>query len=161
VLRQSGETARTIAENERSEPPRARRRRSVAWVAALAVAFAIVGTLFALRPRQRAGSVDREYAALTNFADSVVSPALSPDGRMLPCVGGENRVAGPGQVYVKFLPDGDPVQWTNDPYWKMSPKFTPDGTRIAYSTAIGSSTASEGEASMDTWIVPVLGGAPS
>ena len=36
----------------------------------------------------------------------------------------------------------------------MSPKFSPDGTRIAYSTA-----AADGQ-TMDTWFVPVPGGQP-
>src|SRR5262249_52970469 len=37
---------------------------------------------------------------------------------------------------------------------KMSPKFSPDGTRIAYSTRANDF------ATMDTWIVPGLGGKP-
>jgi len=37
-----------------------------------------------------------------------------------------------GQVYVKELPDGEPLQLRNDSYKKMSPAFSPDGTQIAY-----------------------------
>jgi eukaryotic-like serine/threonine-protein kinase len=55
---------------------------------------------------------------------------------------------------VKLLPDGEPVQLTNDRLNKMSPKFSPDGARIAYSTR------SDDFMTMDTWIVPVLGGQP-
>ena len=51
--------------------------------------------------------VRREYTQLTNFADSATSPALSPDGRMLTFIRGESTFIGPGQIYVKLLPDGD------------------------------------------------------
>ena len=44
------------------------------------------------------------------------------------------HLLGPGQVYVKMLPDGEPVQLTHDTLPKMSPAFSPDGTRIAYTT---------------------------
>jgi serine/threonine protein kinase len=38
----------------------------------------------------------------------------------------------PGKVYVKLLPSGEPVQLTHDDRIKMSPAFSPDGSRIAY-----------------------------
>ncbi len=158
VVRQGAETAQTTVGNG---PFGAQRRWRVAWVAALAVALAVVGTLLGSRLRQRGEPVDRQYTQLTNFADSVVSPALSPDGRMLTFIRGEDTLTGLGQIYVKLLPDGDAVQLTNDTYAKMSPKFTPDGTRIVYSTAIGSATANDPEPTMDTWVVPALGGAPT
>jgi Tol biopolymer transport system component len=74
---------------------------------------------------------------------------------MLTFIRGESPFFGPGQIYVKLLPDGEPVQLTRDNFLKMSPKFSPDGTRIAYST--GSGDASN---SLDTWLVPALGGQP-
>jgi len=40
----------------------------------------------------------------------------------------------PGQIYVKMLPDGEPVQLTHDDLPKMAPAFSPDGSRIAYTT---------------------------
>jgi Tol biopolymer transport system component len=55
---------------------------------------------------------------------------------------------GPGQIYVKFMPDGQPVQLTHDTSVKLGPAFSPDGSNIAYST-------------VDPWDVvevPVLGG---
>lgn len=58
-----------------------------------------------------------------------------------------------GQVYVKTLPDGEPLQLTNDDLRKLSPVFSPDGARIAYG-AVGASFG------WDTWIVPVRGGEP-
>ena len=68
---------------------------------------------------------------LTNL-DSVTQPALSPDGRMLAFIRGPSTFVSPGQLYVKLLPDGEPVALTNDNLSKMGPVFSPDGSRIAY-----------------------------
>ena len=94
-----------------------------------------------------------EWIQITNFADSVSQPALSPDGRMLSFVRGPDTFSTPGQIYIKMLPSGDPVQLTHDDLNKMSPVFSPDGSRIAYSRI------SQGH-NWDTWFVPVLGGEP-
>ena len=61
--------------------------------------------------------------------------------------------ASPGEIYVKLLPDGEPVQLTHDSMPKMMPVFSPDGSRIAYGVVTPNG-------SWDTWIVPVLGGVP-
>jgi Tol biopolymer transport system component len=92
-----------------------------------------------------------EYIPLTNFTDSAVSPTLSPDGRMLAFIRGESTFTGAGDVYIKLLPDGEPVRLTHDGGEKMGPvSFSPDGSRIAYML---------GE--WNTWSVPVLGGEPT
>jgi Tol biopolymer transport system component len=82
----------------------------------------------------------------------VSQPALSADGRMLAFIRGDYTFFGPGQVYVKILPDGQPVQLTHDGLDKMSPAFSPDGARIAYTTV--------DQQRWDTWVVPTLGGEP-
>src|SRR5262249_13431106 len=95
--------------------------------------------------------IDRStWLQLTNFPDSVSQPALSPDGRMLTFVRGQDTFAGLGQIYVKMLPEGEPVQLTRDNLQKMSPVFSPDGSKIAYTAVSG--------AKWDTWVVPLLGG---
>jgi serine/threonine protein kinase len=94
-----------------------------------------------------------QWVPLTRFPDSVGQPALSPDGRMVTFVRGESTFYGPGQIYVKPLPDGEPVRLTNDTLDKMSPVFSPDGSRIAY-------TVVNPEFQWDTWSVPVHGGEP-
>ena len=95
------------------------------------------------------------YIQLTSFADSATSPALSPDGQLLTFIRGPFTFFSPGQVYVKRLPDGEPVQLTDDDSTKMSPQFLPDGERISYSTGIGVDSPT-----LDTWVVPVAGGRP-
>ena len=72
------------------------------------------------------------YEQLTNFTDSAVSPALSPDGKMLAFLRSDKWYGSPDQIYVKILPSGEPVQVTSDPRPKYGPEFTPDGSRIAY-----------------------------
>jgi len=53
---------------------------------------------------------------------------------------------------VKFLPDGEPVQLTHDNSMKMSPVFTPEGSRAAYTVIDGFN--------WQTYEVPVTGGEP-
>ncbi len=79
---------------------------------AIGAAFAIVllglGGLWLSR-RGRSPAPERSrWEQLTHFTDSVTSPALSPDGRMLTFIRGPDTFTGPGQIYVKLLPDGDP-----------------------------------------------------
>jgi Tol biopolymer transport system component len=52
-----------------------------------------------------------------------------------------------------MLPDGEPKQLTHDGLNKMSPVFSPDGSRIAYTTL-------NQQSNWDTWTVPALGGEP-
>jgi serine/threonine protein kinase len=130
------------------QPPK-RRPKVLPYSIAAAVVL-LVATAGVLLYRERApASVSRsEWVQLTEFADSVSSPALSPDGRMLAFIRGPRTFTTAGQIYVRFLPDGQPVQLTHDDKIKMSPRFTPDGTAITYTVP------------WDTWVVPVLGGEP-
>jgi eukaryotic-like serine/threonine-protein kinase len=93
------------------------------------------------------------YKQLTTL-DSAAQPDVSPDGRMIAFVRGPHsnvpEYAVASQVYVKLLPDGDPVQLTRDDTVKFAPRFSPDGSRIVYLTV--------GQAGFDAWVIPVLGG---
>jgi serine/threonine protein kinase len=132
---------------------KAERRVSTIWkftLPAVLVAAAIALAVFFHSNRTSRPS-SAEYVQLTNFPDSVTQPALSPDGRMLAFVRGDSTFVAPGEIYVKMLPSGEPVQLTHDNLPKMSPVFSSDGSRIAY-------TALDGAFDWDTWLVPVLGG---
>ena len=123
-----------------------------AWLATAALlvlfaAFTFLYLHFTAKPKE--GS--RSWEQLTFYTDSAVYPALSPDGRMLAYIRGENTFMGAGDIYLKMLPDGQPVQLTHDDKMsKLAPTFSPDGSRIAFGTP----------SPWDTWEVGVLGGQP-
>ena len=123
-----------------------RSHRMLVGVVGVAIAALLAAGLLLYRGRRVAPASYAEWVQLTDFMDSAVSPAVSPDGRMLAFVRGSDTFVGPGQVYVKLLPSGEPVQLTHDALPKMSPVFFPDGSRIAYTVP------------WDTWVVPVLAG---
>jgi len=121
------------------------------WVAAAAATAAIVITsaaLTLLRDRHPPGP--DEWVQLTRFSDSVGQPAVSREGKMLAFVRGPTNFSTSGEVYVKALPDGEAVQLTHDGMIKMSPVFSPDGARIAYTVLDGGR--------WDTWQVPLISG---
>jgi serine/threonine protein kinase len=140
--RQTGEAPAEIAHP-------ARRWSRTAMAAGVGVTLVAAAAIWALTSPRGQPASRSEWIQLTNFPDSVSQPALSPDGRMLTFLRAPGSFRTPGQVYVKLLPEGEPQQLTNDDLAKMSPMFTPDGSRIAYTTD-----------PWDTWIVPVLGGPP-
>jgi serine/threonine protein kinase/Tol biopolymer transport system component len=119
----------------------------IAAVILLAVALTVVfrGHIAPASPTAK-----KDWEQLTFFTDSAVYPALSPDGRMLAFIRGKYSFFGPGDIYVKFLPDGRPVQLTHDHTSKLRPVFSPDGSRIIYGNVPPFSTME----------VPVLGGEP-
>ena len=119
-------------------------------VALVLVAGVAAGWYWRVKHGGASGKPTLRYEQITNFADSATSPALSADGRMLTFIRGENTFLGPGQIYVKLLPSGEPVQLTHDAAPKMSPAFSPSADRIGY--------GSEANGGIDTWTVPTLGG---
>jgi serine/threonine protein kinase len=132
-------------------PPPGVSRRWMIGLTGAALAAITLGAVF-LWLRSPGKPQDRsKWVQITNFPDSVSQPALSPDGRMLTFIRGPSSFITSGQVYVKMLPSGEPVQLTHDDRPKMSPAFSPDGSRIAYTVVAKI---------WDTWAVPVLGGEP-
>jgi DNA-binding winged helix-turn-helix (wHTH) protein/Tol biopolymer transport system component len=132
-------------------PPKTQPRRAFYYVAAVVVLLAaLAGALFLRRSPSANSPASKEWEQLTFFTDSAVYPALSPDGRMLAFIRGSDSFLGSGQIYVKLLSGGEPVQLTNDSRTKLAPTFSPDSSSIAYSVT----------EPWDTWEVPVLGGEP-
>jgi len=127
-------------------------RGSKRWPLAAAATVAILAIAAAVWMRNPARPSDpSQWVQITRLPDSVMQPALSPDGRMLAFLRGSNTFIGEAELYVKLLPDGEPVQLTHDKTRKMSPAFSPDSSRIAY-TVLGQNNT------WDTWTVPLLGG---
>jgi Tol biopolymer transport system component len=95
---------------------------------------------------------------LTDFPDSAIAPAFSPDGRMLTFMrGGQGFFMRNAQIYVKGFPKGEAVQLTDISGVRYGPVFSPDNSRVAYTEF-----NSKGETSpFNTWTVPVHGGSPS
>jgi len=125
-------------------------KRSRYYVAAALLVLAAVGAYLAYRSSHGAPVVSKDWEQLTFFTDSVVYPTVSQDGRMLSFIRGNESFISLGEIYVKFLPDGQPVQLTHDGTHKLSPAFSPDGSVIAYS----------GVDPWNTFEVSVLGGEP-
>jgi Tol biopolymer transport system component len=152
-IREDSESGKLSSASKPGDQVPARSSRRVAAIVGSAAVLLAAAGAFLLLKRSPPAPVRTEWVQITNFPDSVSQPALSPDGRMLTFIRGPKTFKGPGQVYVKMLPSGDPVQLTHDDMGKMSPVFSPDGSRIAY-------TASGTARDWDTWVVPVLGGEP-
>ncbi len=92
------------------------------------------------------------YTQLTDFTDSAVAPAVSPDGRMLAFIRGDSWFLSSDQVYVKMLPNGEARQLTDDPRQKYGVAFSPDGSKIAYTVYGGDG--------WKTYTTSTLGGEP-
>jgi Tol biopolymer transport system component len=124
-------------------------------IAAVVAPFALLAAGGAgLWLRGRARPPDRsEWVQLTQMPDPVSQPALSQDGHKLAFVRSSSTYYAPGQIYVKALPDGEPVELTHDDLKKMNPVFSPDGSEIAY-------TGIDSLFMWDTWVVPAQGGEP-
>ncbi len=128
-----------------------RRSRLAIWAgASLLVAALVVGAIVIWRKTGTVSTPDSsQWIQLTNLSGESFDPALSPDGRMLAFLRSTNGLA---QLYIKLLPDGEPVQLTHDETKiKLQPAFSPDGSRVAYGTS---------EHNWQTWVSPVLGGQP-
>ena len=131
-------------------PKRAIRKLYYLFAAILFVLAAAGGAFWMHHSAPGRPPASSQWQQLTFFTDAAVYPALSSDGRMLAFIRGSNSFFGTGDVYVKMLPSGEPVQLTHDAKFKLSPSFSPDNSLIVYSVV----------EPWDTWEVPVLGGDP-
>jgi Tol biopolymer transport system component len=146
-------------------PPASRLARSrrvrVTWLAGALAAGAIavlaltplpdlLRRAFTPSPRARTAAA---FTQITNFTDSAVAPALSPDGRMVAFIRGDLPFLSTDPIYVKMLPDGEAIRLTADPRPKYGLAFSADGSKLAYTTL-----TNEG---WNTQTISVLGGEPA
>ena len=125
------------------------KRRLAAWYVGAAVSVAIAVAALALyRYQHRRHEIT--YSQITDFTDSAVAPALSPDGRMLAFIRSSDTFMSTDQIYMKVLPNGEAKRVSEDGRPKYGRAFSPDGSEIAYTTLEGSV--------FSTYAVSVLGG---
>lgn len=122
-----------------------------AWIAGAGLCVAVAfGGMVLYRSRHRPLQV--RYTQLTDFTDSAVAPALSPDGHMVAFIRGSDGFLTSDQIYVKMLPNGEARRVTDDNRAKYGLTFSPDGSEIAYTVLDGSG--------FSTYEVSALGGEP-
>jgi DNA-binding winged helix-turn-helix (wHTH) protein/dipeptidyl aminopeptidase/acylaminoacyl peptidase len=145
------ETAASLPAAPRGPLPAPRSWRGARWLAA-AVLCAVLGLgLWLWLGHPQAVTDPAEYLQLTDVTDTAVAPVLSADGRMLAFIRNGSEFRGRGQVWIKTLPDGEPVQLTHADGELWAPVFSPDGTRVAYSEI------DDRRGTWDTWTIPVDG----
>ena len=148
---------RAILDRARATRARPTLSRAMAGVGAAGLAGALaLAALWWIRSDRLTPTSASSWEQITSFPDSVTQPALSPDGSILAFIRGEGTFATVGELYLKRLPNGEPTPLTSDGLLKMDPVFSPDGNRLAYTVVGDPSLASR----WDTWVVPVLRGAP-
>ncbi len=131
--------------------PRAPSGRVALWCGIGFLAGALLAGV-AVRQWKAGGTPQKpmQFSVVTNFAGVEAQPALSPDGRSVVFVSNRD---GPYDLYVGLVTGGSLVRITNDPNLKVRPRWSPDGSRIAY--------ARLNETGLwDIWLVPALGGTP-
>ena len=117
-------------------PPPKKKRLWAGAAAGAAVLFAsVVAGFHFWRPATQVSMT--QWQQITDYPDSAVQPSFSPDGHMLAFIRGPETFVTSGQIYVKFMPDGEPVQLTHDDWNKLGPIFSPNGSRIAYTELQG------------------------
>ena len=120
------------------------------FVLGMAGLLIAIGGVLLYRSRHRPAEV--RFTRLTEFTDSAVAPALSPDGHMVAFVRGDNGFLTSDEIYVKILPNGETTRVTDDHREKYGLAFSPDGAEIAYTVLEGSR--------FSTYEVSALGGEP-
>lgn len=153
MKRDSDSSARSAPAAEIARSAKSRPRLWFIGASAALVVLGFIGWSWHERVRGHALEASLQWVRLTDFADAVSQPALSPDGHMLAFVRGSNTFITRGQIYVKLLPNGQAKQLTHDDLLKDSPSFTPDGTEIIY-------TGVSPRFGWNTYVVPALGGEP-
>jgi WD40-like Beta Propeller Repeat len=126
-----GSASELVRDLQRLQSTRPNRVRLLAAIATL-LTIAALATYVWLRATGQVPTAG-EWLQITNVPDSVVDPALSPDGSLLAFLRGERTFTPAGRVYVMNLPSGQPRPVTQDADLKlMGPVISPDGLTLAW-----------------------------
>jgi Tol biopolymer transport system component len=98
--------------------------------------------MFVALPRIKPTLPPPQTYPVTHLHKSISQPALSPDGKMITFISGDD------QVYVALTSSGEATQLTRSSDTNAYPRFSSDGSRILFHR-----TNAE-----DLWEVPALGG---
>jgi Tol biopolymer transport system component len=127
---------------------RGRVRTLLPWgLAAAALAAAAVAVLHSQRTSEHLRPAMR-FSAVTNVAGVEAQPSLSPDGRSVAYV---SNPGGQWDVFVSLVSGGSPVRVTNDPNLELHPRWSPDGSRLAFGRV-------NEKGLVDVWVAQALGG---
>jgi len=141
-----------LADRLAAPPPRSRLRPAYAVAILLILGISLALYLRSKPPGSQPPIPPAPYTQLTSFTDSAVHPVLSPDGRMLAFYRSASFFGTSDQIWLKLLPDGEPIQVTHDPRPKYNIAFSPGGDRIAYTVFPTVPRL------FQTYTVPTLGG---
>jgi DNA-binding winged helix-turn-helix (wHTH) protein len=112
-------------------PKPARRLKFILWsLGAVSTLLLAIAAASIYRTRLRPPEV--RYTQLTDFTDSAVEPALSPDDKTLAFIRGPAAFFSADPLYVKALPNGEARPITKDEHPKYGLQFSPDGSEVAY-----------------------------
>ncbi len=123
--------------------------RRLGWYIGACAVLAIAGAA-AYRYWERPQAI--RYTQLTDFTDTAVAPALSPNGRIVAFIRGGGGFLTSDQIWVKMLPNGEARRVTDDNRPKYGLAFSPDGSEIAYTVL--------DDSGFSTYEVSALGGEP-
>jgi eukaryotic-like serine/threonine-protein kinase len=141
-LKEDSESGRFAIKTVTAEPPRPGRQ----WIIAAAVLLSVFGAgawLYLTRaPAKMFVPKQLTTDGLTMGA------AISRDGKLL-AYGHRPPDRSASDIWVRQIPDGEPIRITNDPGDEFMPSFSPDSTEIAFQAS------REGGG---IYVVPALGG---
>jgi DNA-binding winged helix-turn-helix (wHTH) protein/Tol biopolymer transport system component len=134
--------------------PKARTARWPTMAAACAVALLLGLAAFRYRPGAQPVTSPAEYEPLTDVTDSATAPAISADGHLLAFIRNGSPFMGSGQIWLKLLPDGEPIPLTHVTGAIFAPAFTPDNAHVVFTRVPNTKP----DIPWDTWTIPISGG---
>src|SRR5262249_3069831 len=116
---------------------------------ALALVVVVLVVLAARRLRSESPASALRIIPVTSFQGFELQPALSPDGAQVAFVWDQEK-GDRGDIWVKLVDAGTPLQLTRGPAYDTNPAWSPDGRHVAF---LRQSVEGNG-----VYMIPALGG---